>query len=166
MKKTLFGLLAITAAFSFACGPQPTGNNNANANRTSVAAGTTHTVGINLVLKPGTDTYHFEVAPEEVRLKADADQVQWVVTNFTDLALSDVTIDHFKGRTSGNTDPFKNGGKFMYAAVHARSTDGGLKTGTSTIVDIFDYQISATLTLKDGKKVPVTLDPRVIISGG
>ena len=163
MKKALFGLLAIAVAFSFACDPKPTGNNNANGNRPLVA-GTTYTVGINLALKPGTDTYHFEVAPEEIRLKADADQVQWVVTNFTDLNLSDVTIDHFKGRASGNTDPFKNGGKFTYPTVMAHSTEGGQKTGTSAIVDIFDYQISGTLTLKDGKKVPVNLDPRIVVS--
>jgi len=156
MKKALFGLLAITAAFSFACGPQP--------NRPLVAGGTTYPVAFNLALKKDSDKYHFEVAPEEVTLKADADQVQWVVTNFTDFALSDVTIDHFKGRTTGNTDPFKNGGKFTYPAVNAHSTEGSLKTGTSAIVDIFDYQISATLTLKDGKKVPVTLDPRIVVS--
>ena len=164
MKKNLFGLLVIAVAFSFGCGPQPASNTNANANRPLDAAGTTYPVGINLALKPGTDTYHFEVAPEEVILKADADQVQWVVTNFTDLTLSDVTIDHFKGRASGNTDPFKNGGKFTYPSVSGHSTVGAEKTGPSNIVDTFDYQISATLTLADGKKVPVMLDPRIVVS--
>jgi hypothetical protein len=162
MKKALFSLLALTVALSFACAPQPTGN----ANRPLVVGGATYTVGINLALKAGTtDTYHFEVAPEEVTLKAGADQVQWVVTNFTDLELSDVTIDHFKGRASGNTDPFKNGGKFTYPSVPQHSAQGDLRTGTSDIFDTFDYQISGMLTLKDGKKVPVNLDPRVIISG-
>ncbi len=163
MKKTLFGLLAIAVAFSLACDPKPTGNSNAIDNR-PLAAGTTYTVGINLALKPGSDTYHFEVAPEDLNLKVDADQVQWVVTNFTDLVLSDVTINHFKGRKTGNTDPFKNGGTFTYSAVHAHSTEGSLKTGPSGIVDVFDYQISATLTMKDGKKIPVTLDPRIVVS--
>lgn len=166
MKQVLFGLLAITAAVTFACGPQPTGNNNANGNRALTSGGATYSVGINLALKSGADKYHFEVAPEEVLLKADLDQVQWVVTNFTDLELSDVTIDHFKGRATGSTDPFQNGGKFTYPVVIAHSTAGSQKTGTSGIVDYFDYQISAKLTLKDGTKVSVTLDPRVIISAG
>lgn len=159
MKKALFGLLAITLACSVAC--KPTGNGN-----TPLVAGATYTVAINLALKPGTDTYYFQVAPDEVRVKADADQIQWVVTNFTDLALSEVTIDRFKGRSTGNNDPFKNGGKYVYPAVIPRSSEGTLKTGTSSIIDIFDYQISGTLTLSDGKKVPVTLDPRIVVSSG
>lgn len=162
MRKALLGLLVVTAVVVVSCAPQ-SNSNNANANQ-SIAAGTTYVVAINLALKPGTDTYHFEVAPEEVRLKADADQVQWVVTNFTDLVLSDVTIDHFKGRATGGADPFRNGGKFSYAAVRAHSTEGGLKTGTARVPDTYDYQISATLTLKDGRKVPVTLDPRIVVS--
>jgi hypothetical protein len=62
MKKALFGLLVIAVGLSLACDQKPTGNTNANANRPLVT-GTTHTVGINLALKPGKDTYHFEVAP-------------------------------------------------------------------------------------------------------
>lgn len=168
MKRVLFGLLVITAAISFACSPQPAINKtDAIGNRALAAGGTTYSVGINLALKSGsTDTYHFEVAPEDTLLKADTDQAQWVVTNFTDLALSDVVIDHFKGQKTGNTDPFKNGGKFTYPVVNAHSTEGSLKSGTSAIVDTFDYQVSATLTLKDGKKVPVTLDPRIVVSSG
>jgi len=163
MKKALFGLLVIAVGLSLACDQKPTGNTNANSNRPLVT-GTTHTVGINLALKPGKDTYHFEVAPEEVILKVDADQVQWVVTNFTDLTLSDVSIDHFKGRSTGNTDPFRNGGRFSYAAVNAHSSVGSEKTGISSILDIFDYEISGTLTLKDGSKVTVKLDPRIVVS--
>jgi hypothetical protein len=163
MKNTLFGLLAIVAAFCCGCNSNPTGNHAANDNR-ALGEGKTYPIGINLALKPGSDTYHFEVAPEDATLKVEADQVQWVVTNFTDLALSDLTINHFKGRRTGNTDPFENGGTFTYPAVNGRSTEGGLRTGTSSIIDIFDYQISATLTLKDGKKVTVTLDPRIVIS--
>ena len=163
MKKALFCLLTFPFVLFVACAPS--GNNNANSNSTLVT-GATYTVGINLAIKPGKDTYYFEVAPEEVHVKAGADQVQWVVTNFTDLALSDVTIDNFRGRETGNTDPFKNGSKFILSKLSARSADGGLKTGTSAIIDTFDYQISATLTLKDGRKVPVTLDPRIVVSGG
>jgi hypothetical protein len=163
MKKALFGLLVIAVGLSLACDQKPTGNTNANANRPLVT-GTTHTVGINLALKPGKDTYHFEVAPEEVILKVDADQVQWVVTNYTDLTLSDVSIDHFKGRSTGNTDPFRNGGRFSYPAVNAHSSVGSEKTGISSILDIFDYEISGTLTLKDGSKVTVKLDPRIVVS--
>jgi hypothetical protein len=121
---------------------------------------------MNLAVKPGTDTYHFELAPEEVALKANVDEIQWVVTNFTDLTLTDVTIGGFKGRATGNTDPFKNGGRFAYPAVKARSVEGDQKSGRSGIVDTFDYQVTATLTLKDGKKVPISLDPRIVVSGG
>jgi hypothetical protein len=41
---------------------------------------------------------------------------------------------------------------------------GSEKTGISSILDIFDYEISGTLTLKDGSKVTVKLDPRIVVS--
>ncbi|HKP84593.1 MAG TPA: hypothetical protein VJZ26_00770 [Blastocatellia bacterium] len=170
MKKGLFILLALASTMAFACNPTTDNNGNANSGNKNGNQGITVDprivpVAISLTFKKNSDTYHFDVSPPTVYLTSGTQQIQWIISNHSDLDLTDVKIFNFKGQQTNNTDPFKNGGAFGYSALLKRTVDANQFSGTSTVTDTFNYEVTGMLTMADGSKVPIKLDPKVVISG-
>ena len=168
MKKASLSLLAVTLIFLFSCSPRPTVNGNGNGNTNpTISGGTAGTVPvvINLGTKPGTETYTFTVTPASAPISiTNADQILWIINDSTDLGLTNVQITKFKGRSTGKTDPFGNGGTFTFPSVSAHSApDKSSGRATPGSADWYDYEVVGTITV-NGKPVEVKLDPRVVIS--
>lgn len=169
MKKGLFILLAL-AMMTFACQPASNDNGNANSGNKNMSPGIYTDpqmipVTINLAYKRNSDIYHFEVTPPSVTIASGTQQIQWIISNNSDYVLSDVKVYNFKGQKTGNTDPFRNGGAFGYNAIAGRNVDASKLSGTSDTIDTFEYEVTGILTMGDGSKVTIKLDPRVVISG-
>lgn len=161
MKKPSLSLLAIaaTVVLASAC-------TYSRAASGISAAGTSIPVVITLGVKPGTDTHCFSVAPATVKLSLkDGDTILWIVSDPTDLGLTDVQITKFRGQKTGKTDPFGNGGTFSFSTVAPQSApskpSGRAVAGSE---DTYDYEVVGTIVV-NGKPVTVKLDPRVVISG-
>ncbi|HSO74016.1 MAG TPA: hypothetical protein VLU47_04195 [Blastocatellia bacterium] len=161
MKKPSLSLLAIAAivVLASACTDQRAAN--------SVSpGGTSIPVVITLGFKPGTDTYCFSVAPATVTLsRRNGDTILWIVSDPTDLGLTDVQITKFRGEKTGKTDPFGNGGTFTFPSVSphsAPSKPSGQPVAGSE--DAYEYEVVGTIVV-NGRPVTVKLDPRVVISG-
>ena len=171
MKKGLLILSALALMAASACQPVSQDNGNANSGNKNYSQGIAVDprmvpVAINLTYKRDSDIYHFDVSPPTVTINGTTQQIQWIVSNTSDLDLTDVKIYNFKGEKTGNTDPFRNGGVFSYNTLSKRSVNTSQLSGSSSAYDTYEYEVVGTLTLDDGSKVTVKLDPKVVISGG
>ena len=157
MKRTSRSLFALL--FVFACSPRP-------ADHATVVPGPTASfkqVVISLATKAG-GTRFFTVVPDRVTISVrNGDQVDWIVSDNTDLGLTNVQITKFLGETTGKTDPFGNGGTFTFPTVSAHSNSEQPSGAAKPDYDTYTYIVTGTITV-GGNQVQVTLDPRVIIS--
>jgi hypothetical protein len=157
MRRISLSFLALL--FVFACSPRPADHTVAPAPTASFKQ-----VVISLATKTN-GTYFFTVTPQQVAISVKAgEQIDWIISNATDLTLTNVQITKFLGEATGNTDPFGNGGTFSFSMVGATSNSdehsGPAKPGS---YDTYPYVVTGTVTV-NGNPVQVTLDPRVIIS--
>jgi hypothetical protein len=157
MRRTSLGFFALL--FVFAC--------SRSADRATVAPGPTASfkqVVISLATKADGKQY-LTVTPDRVTISLkNGEQVQWIVSDATDWNLTNVQITKFLGERTGKTDPFGNGGTFTFPSVSAHSvSEQPSGAGQPDSYDTYNYIVTGIITV-NGSQVPVTLDPRVIIS--
>ena len=150
MRKALSVLLISILAFALACNGKPTGVDRVIKD-------------VTIVLTKQSTKYQFIVVNPDVKIKAEVDEVNWIIVNPLDLPLTEVRIHKFKGRNTGNKDPFDNGGEFYYPSVPTGGQTPDRLSGVSKHIDIYDYEVTGTLMLSSGL-VTVTLDPMVRVS--
>lgn len=151
MRTTSLSFFALL--FVFACNTPPADR----ASRT--AAPSAGPVVISLATKP-TGAFKFTVVPSSIGISiTNHEQIEWTVSNTTDWPLANVQVGNFSS-SSGKTDPFGNGGTFSFPTICAGCAismpSGPAKSGSQ---DTYTYNVTGTLN-----NVPVSLDPRVIIS--
>ena len=153
MRRTSLGFFALL--FVFACSRPATVAPAPTASFKQVV--------ISLATKPG-GKQHFTVTPDRVTISIrNGDQVEWIVSDNTDLDLTNVQITKFLGEKTGKTDPFGNGGTFTFPQVSAHSNSEQPSGAAKPDYDEYTYIVTGTIMV-NGNPVQVTLDPRVIIS--
>jgi hypothetical protein len=154
MRRTSLRFFALL--FVFACSPRA-------ADHAVAPAPSAGPVVISLATKPG-GTFKFTVVPQSIEISiTNQSQIEWIVSNNTDWPLTNVQVTNFQS-PSGKTDPFGNGGTFSFPSVNAANSvskpSGAAKSGSQ---ETYTYIVTGTITV-NGNPVPVSLDPRVIIS--
>lgn len=174
MKRRLLGLFALTLAFGFACSPRPAtsvktrGRADAGVSVTGAAcdrAPIHHSVVISLGTKPMKDAYYLSVAPYEVSISVKCkDQIRWIVSNpFKEFELKDIQITSFKRSKAPYTDPFGSGSSKFDVRYVGPQRIGDVLSSIGVNYGEYEYEVTGTLTLPDGRSIPLTMDPRVVV---
>jgi hypothetical protein len=174
MKRGLLGLFALTLAFGFACSSRPAtsvtpgGSADAGVNTAGAAcdrAPIHYSIVISLGTKPMKDAYYLSVAPYEVSISVKCkDQIRWIVSNpFKDVEVKDIQITRFKRSKAPYTDPFGSGSSRFEVKYVGPQRIGDVLSSIGVNYGEYDYEVSGTLTLPDGRSIPLTMDPRVVV---